>query len=183
MLLEPISWKKLCLVGQGLCSILAMKHIFIIKWTLLHHSMRLFRVTFTKLSQYSCLQFWKNNNSNYKQLHTHLMCLVQWQETRWTQRVAIIPTSLIQHLQRSESLRMSCQCFIKLLYLISPFTDERWASQVELVVKNPSANEGDIRHVGSIPQSGRSPEGQHGNPLQYSCWRTPWTGEPVGCSP
>ena len=38
-----------------------------------------------------------------------------------------------------------------------------------LVVKNPSANVGDIREVGSIPESGRSPGGGHGNPLQYSC--------------
>ena len=38
-----------------------------------------------------------------------------------------------------------------------------------LVVKNPSANEGDIRDVGSIPGLGRSPGGVHGNLLQYSC--------------
>ena len=37
------------------------------------------------------------------------------------------------------------------------------------VEKNPSANEGDIRDVGSIPGSGRSPGGGHGNLLQYSC--------------
>ena len=37
------------------------------------------------------------------------------------------------------------------------------------VKKNPSANEGDIRDVGSIPGSGRSPGGGHGNLLQYSC--------------
>ena len=43
------------------------------------------------------------------------------------------------------------------------------ASQVLLVVKNPPANAGDIRDVGSIPESGRSPEGGHGNPLQHSC--------------
>jgi len=41
------------------------------------------------------------------------------------------------------------------------------ASQVVLVVKNPPANVGDIRDVGSIPVSGRSPGGEHGNPLQY----------------
>ena len=35
--------------------------------------------------------------------------------------------------------------------------------------KNPSANAGDIRDVGSIPGSERSPGGGHGNPLQYSC--------------
>ena len=43
------------------------------------------------------------------------------------------------------------------------------ASQVALVVKNPPANAGDIRNAGSIPGSGRSPRGGHGNPLQFSC--------------
>ena len=38
-----------------------------------------------------------------------------------------------------------------------------------LVVKNLLANAGDIRDVGSVPGSQRSPEGGHGNPLQYSC--------------
>ena len=42
-----------------------------------------------------------------------------------------------------------------------------------LVVKNPPANAGDIREVGSIPGSGRSPGGEHGNPLQYSCLENP----------
>ena len=37
-----------------------------------------------------------------------------------------------------------------------------------LVVKNPPVNAGDIRDAGSIPWSGRSPGGGHGNPLQYS---------------
>ena len=37
-----------------------------------------------------------------------------------------------------------------------------------LVVKNTSANAGDIRDMGSIPASGRSPAGRNGNPLQYS---------------
>ena len=43
------------------------------------------------------------------------------------------------------------------------------SSQVVLVVKNPPANTGDIRDVGSIPGLGKSPGGGHGNPLQYSC--------------
>ena len=47
------------------------------------------------------------------------------------------------------------------------------ASQVALVVKNPPANAGDIRDVGSIPGSGRSPGGGLGNPLQYSCLENP----------
>ena len=47
------------------------------------------------------------------------------------------------------------------------------ASQVALVVKNPPANTGDLRDVGSIPGSGRSHGGEHGNPLQYSCLENP----------
>ena len=42
-----------------------------------------------------------------------------------------------------------------------------------LVVKNPQANTGDIRDVGSIPGSGRSLEVRLGNPLQYSCLENP----------
>ena len=37
------------------------------------------------------------------------------------------------------------------------------------MVKNSPNNAGDIRDLGSIPGSGRSPGGGHGNPLQYSC--------------
>ena len=39
------------------------------------------------------------------------------------------------------------------------------------MVKNPPANVGDV--VGLIPGSGRSPGGEHGNPLQYFCLGTP----------
>ena len=46
-------------------------------------------------------------------------------------------------------------------------------SQVVLVVKNPPANAGDMRDVGSIPGLGRSPGGGHGNPSQYSCLENP----------
>ena len=47
------------------------------------------------------------------------------------------------------------------------------ASQVALVVKNLLANAGDERDAGSIPGSGRSPGGRHGNPIQYSCLENP----------
>ena len=46
-------------------------------------------------------------------------------------------------------------------------------TQVLLVVKNPPANAGDIRDVGSIPGSGRFTVGEYGNPLQYSCLENP----------
>ena len=47
------------------------------------------------------------------------------------------------------------------------------ASLVALVVKNLSANAGDTRDVGSIPESGSSPGVETGNPLQYSCLDNP----------
>ena len=47
------------------------------------------------------------------------------------------------------------------------------ACQVALVVKNLPASAGDIRELGSIPELERSPGGEHGNPLQYSCLENP----------
>ena len=41
------------------------------------------------------------------------------------------------------------------------------------MVKNPPANAGDERDMGSIPRMGRCPGGGHGNPLQYSCLENP----------
>ena len=41
------------------------------------------------------------------------------------------------------------------------------------MVKNPPANAGDMRDVGLIPESGRSPGGGNDNPLQYSCLENP----------
>ena len=41
------------------------------------------------------------------------------------------------------------------------------------MVKNPTANTGDIRDVSLIPGSGSSPGGGHSNPLQYSCLENP----------
>ena len=46
---------------------------------------------------------------------------------------------------------------------------DKRASQVALVVKNLPASSGDVRDVGSIPESGRSPGDGNGDPLQYSC--------------
>ena len=44
-------------------------------------------------------------------------------------------------------------------------------------VKNPPANAGD---AGLIPGLGRCPGEGNGNPLQYSCWKVPWTEKPGG---
>ena len=42
-----------------------------------------------------------------------------------------------------------------------------------LGVKNLPANAGDVRDIGLISGSGRSPGVGHGNPLQYSCLENP----------
>ena len=41
------------------------------------------------------------------------------------------------------------------------------------LVKSLLANAGNIRDTGSIPGSGRSPGGGHGNPVQYPCLENP----------
>ena len=45
------------------------------------------------------------------------------------------------------------------------------------VVKNLPASAGDARDTNSIPQSGRSPEEGHGNPLQHPCPENPMDRE------
>ena len=42
--------------------------------------------------------------------------------------------------------------------------------------KEPAANAADLRDGVSIPGSGRSPGGGHGNPLQYFCVENPVDG-------
>ena len=41
------------------------------------------------------------------------------------------------------------------------------------MAKNPPADAGDIRDVGPLPGSGRSPGGGNGNQFQYSCLENP----------
>ena len=48
------------------------------------------------------------------------------------------------------------------------------------MVKNLFASAGDLRDLGSIPGLRRSPQGGHGNPLQYSCLENSWTEEAGG---
>ena len=55
-----------------------------------------------------------------------------------------------------------------------------WTSQVTILVKNPTANAGDIREADLIFGSGRSSGGGHGNHYHILAWRIPWTEEPSG---
>ena len=41
------------------------------------------------------------------------------------------------------------------------------------MVKNPPTNAGYVGDMGSIPRLGRSPGGEDGSPLQYSCLENP----------
>ena len=53
-------------------------------------------------------------------------------------------------------------------YLFSKHHRALGASQVALMANNLPANAGIIRDMVSVPGSGRSPGGGHGNPLQFS---------------
>ena len=65
---------------------------------------------------------------------------------------------------------LSIKCHLNQFYYI---TKQISASQVALVVKNLPTNAGDVRDVGSVPGSGRSPGEGNGNLLQYSCLENP----------
>ena len=52
------------------------------------------------------------------------------------------------------------------------FSTYPWGFPCSSVGKESAYNAGDL---GSIPESGRSPGEGNGNPLQYTCWRIPWT--------
>ena len=49
-----------------------------------------------------------------------------------------------------------------------------------VLVEEPSASAGDLRATDSIPESGRSPRGGHGNHSSILAWTIPWTEEPGG---
>ena len=57
-------------------------------------------------------------------------------------------------------------------------------SQVELVVKNPPTNAGDMRDTyvftGSVPAWGRELGRGNGSPLRYPCLENPLAEEPGG---
>ena len=51
------------------------------------------------------------------------------------------------------------------------------------MVKNPPAKAGDLRDAGLIPDLGKSPQGGHGNPLQYFCLENSMDRGQEGYSP
>ena len=72
----------------------------------------------------------------------------------------------LSYLVSSSSIHVStCQDFLPFEGCIGL---PRWLSS-----KESACNAGDLRDVGLIPRSGRSPGGGHGDPLQYSCLDNP----------
>ena len=77
---------------------------------------------------------------------------------------------------------MNRRAWLATVYRVTESDTTEWLStttgvsqeaQVVLVVKNLPANAGDVKDIGLISGSGRSPGGGHGNPLQYSCLKNP----------
>ena len=60
------------------------------------------------------------------------------------------------------------------------YNDIYGASQVLLVVKNPPANEGDAKDMGSISGLGRCPAVGYATRFSIPVWKIPWTEEPGG---
>ena len=58
--------------------------------------------------------------------------------------------------------------------LLNPMYVKYWASQMALLVKNPSANAWDIRYAGSVPEWGRSLEESMATHSSILAWRIPW---------
>jgi hypothetical protein len=91
--------------------------------------------------------------------------------------------------QKSQLKQQAKMFFLCLLALLSPSKDWMalihvgWASLVPLMVKNPTASAGDIRDMGPVPGSRRSPGEEHAsilawnitstNQLQNSCLENP----------
>ena len=66
---------------------------------------------------------------------------------------------------------------------LNSHAEQTRASQMVLVTKNPPASAGDIREVGLILGSERSPGKGNDNPLQYSCLENPMDRRSwLGCS-
>ena len=84
---------------------------------------------------------------------------VQWREGRlWSYHV-----SFGQEITQYETQFSIVKNEGNHIYLKGMF----WASQVAKAVKDLPADERDIRDVGSILGLGRSPGGEHSNPLYY----------------
>ena len=93
----------------------------------------------------------------------------------WKQWIQVFPKEKKNLFGIPEAKEQSV--FVLLLFRNIPFQLATYtvskASHVVLVVKNPPPNARDVRDAVSIPGSGSSPGGGHGNLPQYSCLENP----------
>ena len=94
-----------------------------------------------------------------------------WQSIRWELFISYRKKKNRKNLIIFPCIRMLKNVFSYLWFLVSPYYP--WGFPGGSVVENPPAYKGDAGDMGSIPRSGRSPGGGHGNPLQYSCLENP----------
>ena len=85
----------------------------------------------------------------------------------------LFPYKLFQIIEYSSLCCRVGLCRLSILYTVLCIC---WGSQMTLIEKILSDKAGDIRDLSLIPESGRSPGGVHGNPLQYSCLENPMDG-------
>ena len=79
-----------------------------------------------------------------------------------------------------QSLMCRLISWAALAVVVSQRTVESWPPQL-LSCKESACNAGDAGNTGLIPGLGRSPGGEHGNLLQYSCLRSLESYSPEGC--
>ena len=108
-----------------------------------------------------------------------LLFTSQGSKAKHLQKLCVLVCSVmfdsLQKLSYVDCYELSCValkyiCIVKFLtqnvtVFVDRITREIKLNQVVLVVKNLPANAGDLRDMGSILGSGRSPGGGHGNPL------------------
>ena len=80
--------------------------------------------------------------------------------------------------QLTEEINICAYINLCIYIYLFVYVDYMWASQVVLVVKNLSANAGDVRDTGMVPGSGKCPEKGMAIHLSILAWRIPWIEEP-----